>query len=84
MDKYYSPESSKRDERFVVGTAGFHSWEIKTIAKGCQQIKGIYKRTWEKEASKEQTFKFYVKIIWTIYTFFMTELILKKFVFGSI
>src|SRR5208283_786583 len=24
MDKYYSPESSKRDERFVVGAAGFH------------------------------------------------------------
>jgi inhibitor of cysteine peptidase len=63
MDKYYSPESSKRDKRFVFGAAGFHSWEIKTIAKGRQQIKGIYKRTWEKEASKEQTFKFYVKTI---------------------
>jgi inhibitor of cysteine peptidase len=63
MDKCYSPESSKRDERLVVGSAGFHSWEIKTMAKGLQQIKGIYKRIWETETGKERTFKFYVKII---------------------
>jgi len=28
MDKYYSPEFSREDERFVVGAVGFHSWGI--------------------------------------------------------
>jgi predicted secreted protein len=28
MDRYYSPEFSKEDERFVVGAVGFYSWVI--------------------------------------------------------
>ncbi len=29
MEKYYSPESSKRGDRIVIDAAGFHSCEIK-------------------------------------------------------
>jgi len=28
MDRYYSSEFSKEDERFVVGAVGFYSWVI--------------------------------------------------------
>ena len=62
-DKYYSPESAKKGGRLIVGAAGVHSWEIKAVDKGDQQVKGIYKRSWEKETGKEQTFKLYVKVV---------------------
>jgi inhibitor of cysteine peptidase len=62
MDKYYSPDYSKKDGRFIVGVAGFHSWEIKTVARGNQQIRGIYKRSWDEDTGNEQTFKINVKI----------------------
>lgn len=63
MDKYYSPDYSKKDGRFVVGAIGFHSWEIKTVGRGSQQIRGIYKRSWEEETGNEQIFKINVKIL---------------------
>lgn len=63
MDKYYSPDYSKKDGRFAVGAIGFHSWEIKTVGKGSQQIRGIYKRYWEEETGNEQIFKINVKIL---------------------
>ena len=62
MDKYYSPDYFKKDGRFTVGAAGFHSWEIKTMARGNQQIRGIYKRSWDEDTGNEQTFKINVKI----------------------
>ena len=62
MDKYYSPDYSKKDGRFAVGAIGFHSWEIKTVGRGSQQIRGIYKRSWEEETGNEQIFKINVKI----------------------
>jgi inhibitor of cysteine peptidase len=62
-NKYYSPESSKKGGRLIVGAAGFHLWEIKAVDKGSQQLKGIYKRSWEKGTGREQTFKLYVKVV---------------------
>jgi inhibitor of cysteine peptidase len=62
-NKYYSPESSKKGGRLIVGAAGFHLWEIKAMDKGSQQVTGIYKRSWEKETGREQTFKLYVKVV---------------------
>ena len=62
-DKYYSPESSKKGGKLVIGAAGFHLWEIKAVATGKQQVNGIYKRSWEKETGEEQTFKLNVVVV---------------------
>jgi len=62
-DKYYSPESFKKGGEFIIGAGGFHLWKIKAVAKGNQQIKGIYKRSWEEETGKEQTFKINVVVV---------------------
>jgi inhibitor of cysteine peptidase len=61
--EYYPPDSSKSSQRLIVGAAGLHSWKIKAIAKGSQQVKGIYRRSWEKETGREQTFTLNVKVI---------------------
>jgi len=61
--QYYPTGSSKIGQRLIIGAAGSHSWEIKAVAKGMQQIKGIYKRSWENETGKEQTFTLNVKVI---------------------
>jgi inhibitor of cysteine peptidase len=61
--EYRPPDSSKSSQRLVVGAAGLHSWKIKAIAKGSQQVKGIYRRSWETETGSEQTFKLDVKVI---------------------
>ena len=60
---YYPPDSSKSSQRPIVGAAGLHSWKIKAIAKGSQQVKGIYKRSWEKETGKEQIFTLNIKVV---------------------
>jgi inhibitor of cysteine peptidase len=59
---YYSSIPSNSVQRFIVGAAGIHSWKIKAVTRGAQQIKGIYRRSWEKETGKEQTFKLNVKV----------------------
>lgn len=59
--KYCPPKSPKGGQRLIVGAAGFHSWKIKAVAKGSQQIKGIYKRSWKKETGQEHTFILYVR-----------------------
>ena len=61
--KYYPQESSQNGQKFIVGAAGFRLWEINSIAKGSQQVKGMYKRSWEKETGKEQTFILNVEVI---------------------
>jgi len=60
---YYPSESSKKGPRLVVGAGGFHSWMIKAVADGRQQVKGIYKRSWEKNTGKNQTFRLNVVVI---------------------
>jgi inhibitor of cysteine peptidase len=62
-DKYYSPESSKNSGKLVIGASGYHSWEIKAVDKGSQQVNGIYKRSWESETGEEQTFKLNVVVV---------------------
>lgn len=60
---YYPPDSSKSSQRLIVGAAGLHSWKIKAIARGSQQVKGTYRRSWEKETGREQTFILNVKVV---------------------
>jgi YVTN family beta-propeller protein len=38
------------------GVAGTHSWEIKVLAPGSQQIKGIYMASWENITGTEENF----------------------------
>ena len=61
--EYYPPDSSKSSQKLIVGAAGLHSWEIKAIAEGNQQVKGIYRRSWERETGRKQTFKLDAKVI---------------------
>jgi inhibitor of cysteine peptidase len=61
--KYYPPDSSKSSQRLIVGAAGLHSWKIKAIARGSQQVKGTYRRSWETETGREQTFILNVKVV---------------------
>ena len=39
------------------GVGGVHLWEIKVVAPGSQQIKGIYRQAWENITGAEETFK---------------------------
>ena len=45
------------------GVPGTHQWEIKAIAEGSQQVKGIYKRPWENETGTEDKFILNVEVI---------------------
>lgn len=62
-DKYHPFESSKSGKNFVVGAGGFHLWRIKAEAEGSQQVKAVYKRPWEPETGREQTFILDVRVI---------------------
>lgn len=62
-DKYYSPETSKTGGGLIVGAGGYHLWEIKAVAGGSQQVKAVYKRSWESLAGNEQTFTLNVKVV---------------------
>lgn len=62
-DKYYSPETSKKDGRSVIGAAGYRLWEIKATEKGSQQVNAIYKRSWETETGNEHTFKLNIVVV---------------------
>jgi inhibitor of cysteine peptidase len=46
-----------------VGAGGVRLWEIKTVAKGSQQVTGVYKRPWENETAEEETFTLNVEVI---------------------
>jgi inhibitor of cysteine peptidase len=61
--EYYPPYPSNNAQRFIVGAAGFHSWKIKAVARGNQQVNGIYRRSWEKGTGEEHTFRLNVKVI---------------------
>lgn len=61
--KYYSPKSSIDSQRLIVGAAGYRLWKIKAVTKGNQQLKGIYRRSWEPVTGKEKTFKLNVKVV---------------------
>jgi inhibitor of cysteine peptidase len=59
----YSPESSQNTEGLVVGAGGYNLWRIKATDYGLQQVKGIYKRSWETRTGHEQTFKLNVIVV---------------------
>jgi inhibitor of cysteine peptidase len=61
--RYYPPDSSKSSQRLIVGAAGIHLWKIEAVARGSQQVKGIYRRSWEKVTGREQTFILTVKVV---------------------
>jgi inhibitor of cysteine peptidase len=61
--QYNSSGSSKIGQRLIVGAAGSHSWQIKAVTNGMQQIKGVYKRSWENKTGKRQTFTLNVKVV---------------------
>jgi len=62
-DKYYSPGSSEEIERPIIGTEGIHLWEIKALTEGNQQLKGIYKRSWENVTGEELNFTLNVEVV---------------------
>jgi inhibitor of cysteine peptidase len=59
---YYPPEHSKENNQPLVGAGGVHVWEIKTVAKGSQQVRGVYKRSWENLTGKEENFALNVEV----------------------
>lgn len=54
---YYPPVPLNNAQKFIVGASGNHLWKIKALAKGDQQIKGIYGRPWEKQTGKDRIFR---------------------------
>jgi inhibitor of cysteine peptidase len=63
LSNKYHPFESKSGKNFVVGAGGFHLWRIEAAAEGDQQVKGIYKRPWEPETGREQTFTLNVRVV---------------------
>jgi inhibitor of cysteine peptidase len=61
--EYYPLIPSNNVQKLIVGTAGLHLWKFKAIARGDQQVKGIYRRSWERKICKEQTFRLSIKVI---------------------
>lgn len=62
-NNYYSPEASKDNQQPLVGAGGVHIWEIKAVAAGSQQVKGMYKRPWENITGTEETFTLNVEVM---------------------
>jgi inhibitor of cysteine peptidase len=61
-DNYYPPESSKDNNQNLVGAGGVHVWEIKSVTEGSQQVKGIYKRSWETITGMEDNFALNIEV----------------------
>jgi beta propeller repeat protein len=62
-DRYYPAESYKKGEHPLTGVGGIHSWEIKAVDEGVQQVKGIYKRPWENKTGEEKTLTLNVEVV---------------------
>ena len=61
--EYYPAEQPEGVEHPLVGAGGVHLWEIKAVAEGSQQVKGIYKRSWENETGTEDKFTLNVEVV---------------------
>jgi inhibitor of cysteine peptidase len=61
--EYYPAEQPEGVEHPLVGAGGVHLWEIKAVAKGSQQVTGVYKRPWENETAEDETFTLNVEVI---------------------
>lgn len=55
----YTQDPAPEDQ---VGVSGTHSWEIKAVAQGSQQVNGIYKRPWENTTGTEDNFTLSVEV----------------------
>ena len=61
--KYYPADQPEGVEHPLVGAGGVYVWEIKAVAEGSQQVKGIYKRPWENETGTEDKFTLNVEVV---------------------
>lgn len=61
--EYYPAEQPEGVEHPLVGAGGARLWEIKAMAEGSQQVKGIYKRPWENETDTEDKFTLNVEVV---------------------
>lgn len=61
--EYYPPEQPEGVKRPLVGAGGVRLWEIKAVAEGSQQVKGIYKRPWENTTGEEDNFTLNVEVV---------------------
>jgi inhibitor of cysteine peptidase len=61
--EYYPAEQPEGVEHPLVGAGGARLWEIKAVAEGSQQVKGIYKRPWENETGTEDKFTLNVEVV---------------------
>jgi inhibitor of cysteine peptidase len=59
---YYPAEQPEGVEHPLVGAGGVRLWEIKAVAEGSQQVKGIYKRPWENTTGEEDNFTLNVEV----------------------
>ncbi len=60
-DEYHPPESNE-NEQPLVGAGGVRLWELKAVAKGSQQITGIYRRSWENITGTEDNFTLNIEV----------------------
>jgi inhibitor of cysteine peptidase len=58
-DEYTQDEAPKE----MTGVPGTHSWIIKAVDQGSQQVNGIYKRSWENTTGTEDNFTLAVEVI---------------------
>lgn len=61
--QYYPAKQPEGVEHPLVGAGGVHLWEIKVVADGSQQVKGIYKRPWDSETGTEEKFTLNVEVV---------------------
>lgn len=57
-DEYTQDETPEN----ATGVPGTHSWIIKAVAPGSQQVNGIYKRAWENTTGTEENFTLTVEV----------------------
>lgn len=62
-DEYIQDEPPAEMEQPIVGAGGAHIWEIEAVSEGNQQLKGIYKRPWERETGEEDTFVLDIEVV---------------------
>ncbi len=62
-DEYIQDEPPAEMEQPIVGAGGAHIWEIEAVSEGNQQLKGIYKRPWERETGEEDIFVLDIEVV---------------------
>jgi inhibitor of cysteine peptidase len=60
---YHLPEHMKQNESHLYGGITVQEFKIKAVMQGNQQVRGIYKKSWEKETGKEQKFSLNVEVV---------------------